>query len=53
MRTMKAAIYSGIREIGIREVEIKPPAPGYVMIDARQTGICGSDLHSWCPSGNL
>ncbi len=57
MRTMKAAIYSGIREIGIREVEIKPPAPGYVTIDARQTGICGSDLHSyfghWEPSHTL
>ena len=57
MRTMKAAIYSGIREIDIREVEIKPPAPGYVRIDTRQTGICGSDLHSyfghWAPSHSL
>lgn len=57
MQTMKAAIYSGIREIGMREVEIKPPAPGYVTVDTRQTGICGSDLHCylghWEPSHAL
>ena len=47
MSTMKAAIYTGIEQIGIQEVEYAPPAPGYVGIDTKQTGICGSDLHSY------
>lgn len=47
MQTMKAAIYSGIRKITIQKVEKKPPAPGFAMVDTRQTGICGSDLHSY------
>lgn len=42
---MKAAIYRGIGRIGLQEVERRPPQPGYVTIDTRQTGICGSDLH--------
>ena len=29
MNTMKAAIYTGIEQISIREVEYAPPAPGY------------------------
>ena len=47
MSTMRAAIYTGIEQIGIQEVEKKSPEPGYVMIDTRCTGICGSDLHSY------
>lgn len=47
MTTMKAAIYTGIEQISIQEVEYTPPAPGYVGIDTKQTGICGSDLHSY------
>ena len=47
MNIMKAAIYTGIEQISIQEVEYTPPAPGYVGIDTRQTGICGSDLHSY------
>ena len=42
---MKAAIYRGIGRIGLQQVERLPPPPGYVTIDTRQTGICGSDLH--------
>lgn len=44
---MKAAIYQGLREIRINEVEPVPPAPGYVLLDTRCTGICGSDLHAY------
>ena len=47
MSTMKAAIYTGLQEIGIQEVEQIPPAPGYVTLDTKRTGICGSDLHSY------
>ena len=44
---MKAAIYQGIGRIGLRDVKRFPPPPGYVTIDTRQTGICGSDLHAY------
>ncbi len=44
---MKAAIYKDIEQIEIREVERDQPSPGYVLVDTKQTGICGSDLHSY------
>ena len=44
---MKAAIYTGIEQIAIHEVERNEPPPGFVLIDTKQTGICGSDLHSY------
>ena len=47
MATMKAAIYTGIREIEVRQVERSRPEPGQVLLDTRCTGICGSDLHSY------
>ncbi|MBT5710277.1 alcohol dehydrogenase catalytic domain-containing protein, partial [Candidatus Poribacteria bacterium] len=47
MATMRAAIYSGITEIGIRDVERAPPPPGYAVVEMKQAGICGSDLHSY------
>ncbi|MCX6048658.1 MAG: alcohol dehydrogenase catalytic domain-containing protein [Chloroflexi bacterium] len=47
MTTMKAAIYSGLRQIGVRDVERLPPPPGYVFIQTKQVGICGSDLHAY------
>lgn len=54
MPTMKAALYSGLRQIGLHEIERLPPPPGYVLIKTRQVGICGSDLHNyygeWPPS---
>ena len=44
---MKAAIYDGVGRIRVREVECTPPPPGHVLLDTKQTGICGSDLHSY------
>ncbi len=44
---MKAAIYTGIEQIAIQAVERNEPPPGYVLIDTKRTGICGSDLHSY------
>ncbi len=44
---MKAAIYTGIEQIAVREVEHDQPPPGFVLVDTKQTGICGSDLHSY------
>lgn len=57
MPSMKAALYSGLRQIGLHEIERQPPPPGYVLIKTRQVGICGSDLHNyygeWPPSHSL
>ena len=54
---MKAALYTGIRSIQIQDVEQQAPHPGYVTIDTRCAGICGSDLHNyfghWNPSATL
>ena len=51
---MKAAIYRGLEDIALQDVEKVGPAPGFVLIDTQVTGICGSDLHNywghWPPS---
>ena len=41
MTTMNAALYTGIREIEWREVEYQPPAPGYITLQTKSSGICG------------
>lgn len=47
MPTMRAAIYQGIREIVVTDVERDGVEPGTVIVDTKQSGICGSDLHSY------
>lgn len=44
---MKAAIYLGLSAIGIQEVDVPMPPPGYVLIEMKACGICGSDLHQY------
>jgi len=46
-RTMKAAVYGGIGKVELREVEIPPVPRGFVLVDTKVTGICGSDLHRY------
>ncbi len=47
MPMMKAALYAGIRQIGLHDVERLPPPSGFVQIATKQVGICGSDLHNY------
>jgi 2-desacetyl-2-hydroxyethyl bacteriochlorophyllide A dehydrogenase len=47
MKTMKAALYSGVEQISIQEVEWQSPPPGYIVLEMRQIGVCGSDLHAY------
>ena len=44
---MKAALYEKVGRIKLREVERNAPGPGYVLVDTRCAGICGSDLHNY------
>ena len=44
---MKAALYEKAGRIKLREVERNAPGPGYVLVDTRCAGICGSDLHNY------
>ncbi|NOZ20642.1 MAG: alcohol dehydrogenase catalytic domain-containing protein [Planctomycetes bacterium] len=42
---MKAALFGGVGEIEIHEVEKPTIQPGCVLIEMKACGICGSDLH--------
>ncbi|MEZ4707879.1 MAG: alcohol dehydrogenase catalytic domain-containing protein [Caldilineaceae bacterium] len=44
---MKAALFSDVGKIGLAEVARTSPPAGYVEVQVRQAGICGSDLHSY------
>jgi (R,R)-butanediol dehydrogenase / meso-butanediol dehydrogenase / diacetyl reductase len=44
---MKAAIYHGIRDIRVEEVQEPKPGPGDTKIRVKYCGICGSDLHEY------
>lgn len=44
---MKAAIYKGNKLIELESVEKPVPKPGYVLLEMKNCGICGSDLHSY------
>ena len=41
---MQAAIYSGIGKIGVRSVSYDSPAPGYVLLDTKCTGIITANV---------
>lgn len=45
--TMQAGLFSGVGQINIQTVERRPPPAGYVVVAVKQSGICGSDLHSY------
>lgn len=47
MNIMKAALYVGIEQIAIQEVERTPPPPGHLVLETKQVGVCGSDLHAY------
>jgi len=44
---MKSAIYHGKKVIDIEDSDIPTPGPGYVLLQMKSCGICGSDLHSY------
>ena len=44
---MKAAVYRGLRDIRVEEVEEPKPGPNEVKVKVKFCGICGSDLHEY------
>lgn len=44
---MKAAVYHGVQDIGIKEVPEPKIEPGGVIVKVSHCGICGSDSHSY------
>ena len=45
MKTMKAAVLYGKKDIRIEEIEKPSAGPGEVLIQVKAVGICGSDIH--------
>lgn len=44
---MKAAVFYGVRDIRIEEIEIPKLRDGDILIRVKACGICGTDLHSY------
>ncbi|MFS0553921.1 2,3-butanediol dehydrogenase [Brevibacillus sp. 179-C9.3 HS] len=44
---MKAAVWHGIKDVRVEEIELPIISPGKVLIQTAWTGICGSDLHAY------
>lgn len=44
---MKAAIYTGDEQIELCNVDAMKAELGYVIVDTKSSGICGSDLHAY------
>lgn len=46
-KMMRAAVYLGDCQMGIREVPVPEPGRGEVLIEMKRAAICGSDLHRY------
>ncbi|GAY72276.1 threonine dehydrogenase and related Zn-dependent dehydrogenases [Lentilactobacillus kosonis] len=44
---MKAAVWHGVKDIRVEDVELKPHKDNEVVIKVAWAGICGSDLHEY------
>jgi (R,R)-butanediol dehydrogenase / meso-butanediol dehydrogenase / diacetyl reductase len=44
---MRAAVYHGVRDIRLEDIEEPSPGPGEVKIQLAHNGVCGSDLHEY------
>ena len=44
---MKMAVYHGIRDVRVEEVEEPKPGPNEAKVKVKYCGICGSDLHEY------
>lgn len=44
---MKAAVWHGVKDVRVEEVELKPTKDNEVVVKVAYAGICGSDLHEY------
>jgi len=44
---MKSAVFHGIGDIRVEQVENRDPGPGEVQVKIKYCGICGSDVHEY------
>ena len=44
---MKAAVWHGVKDVRVEEVELKPTKSNEVVVRVAYVGICGSDLHEY------
>ncbi|GKQ42274.1 2,3-butanediol dehydrogenase [Companilactobacillus sp. RD055328] len=44
---MKAAVWHGVKDVRVDDVELKPMKDNEVVVRVAWTGICGSDLHEY------
>jgi 2-desacetyl-2-hydroxyethyl bacteriochlorophyllide A dehydrogenase len=44
---MKAAVFHGVEDIRLEDVPEPQPGPGDVVVQVKDCGICGSDLHTY------
>ncbi|MBZ6002774.1 2,3-butanediol dehydrogenase [Leuconostoc gelidum subsp. aenigmaticum] len=44
---MKAAVWHGVKDVRVEEVELKPTKSNEVVVRVAYAGICGSDLHEY------
>ena len=47
MRTMRAAVYHGTRDIRIERIGVPEPGPGELILEVHAAGICGTDASEW------
>ncbi len=44
---MRSAVFTGVRQVSVREAPRPEPGPDEVIVRVRACGICGSDLHTY------
>lgn len=49
-RIARAALYYGVKDVRLEDIEVAPPGPGEVLLEIAFCGVCGSDLHEYFSS---
>ena len=44
---MKSVAIKGQKQFEVKEIEEPVSKDGYVVLDVKKAGICGSDIHYW------
>ncbi len=44
---MRAAVYQGAQQFDVAEIETPVPGPGQLLVQVKQSAICGTDVHAF------